>query len=176
MTVNQFKGFVVIGRIGQSKTYEELLAELGSARQGQDRRHRANQAAKTFPVYLANYQPLITAVLGQAGLTIDDIQTINFADDEKAALAFISGEGDFYIGGLPSEINLLMNHSDQFQLIGGAEIPGSGRPHGTATSHRRRTGWRRMRTPHSRSWRCRTAIIGMSRKTSARSCPSSSRR
>lgn len=123
LTVNQFKGFVVIGRIGQSKTYEELLTELGNA---DDAKNAAieQMKGKTFPVYLANYQPLITAVVEQAGLSFDDVQTINFADDEKAALAFISGEGDFYIGGLPSEINLLMNHSDQFQLIGGAEILG----------------------------------------------------
>jgi len=57
-------------------------------------------------------------------LTIDDITTINFADDEKTALAAIGGEGDFYIGGLPSEINLLMNHAEDFQLIGGSEILG----------------------------------------------------
>ena len=123
LTVNQFKGFVVIGRIGQSRTYEELLAEHGSADQAM-KAAIEQLKGKTFPVYLANYQPLITAVLEQAGMSFEDVQTINFADDEKAALAFISGEGDFYIGGLPSEINLLMNHSDQFQLIGGAEILG----------------------------------------------------
>lgn len=123
LTVNQFKGFVVIGRIGQSKPYADALAELGTP-------EAAKQATieqmkgKTFPVYLANYKPLMTAVLEQAGLSLDDVTTVNFADDEKAALAFISGEGDFYMGGLPSEINLLMNHPDQFQLIGGAEILG----------------------------------------------------
>jgi hypothetical protein len=123
LTVNQFKGFVVIGRVGQSKSYDELLAELGDAA-------KAKQAAieqmkgKTFPVYLANYQPLMTAVLEQAGLGLEDVQTINFADDEKAALAFIGGKGEFYMGGLPSEINLLMNHPDQVKLIGGAEILG----------------------------------------------------
>ena len=123
LTVNQFKGFVVVGRVGQSKSYDELLAELGSA-------DKAKMAAiqqmkgKTFPVYLANYQPLISAVLRQAGMSLSDVQTINFADDEKAALAFIGGKGDFYMGGLPSEINLLMNHPDQFKLIGGAEILG----------------------------------------------------
>jgi ABC-type nitrate/sulfonate/bicarbonate transport system substrate-binding protein len=123
LTVNQFKGFVVIGRIGQSRTYAELLTELGNADAARTAAIRQMEG-KTFPVYLANYQPLITAVLEQAGLGIDDVRTVNFADDEKAALAFISGEGDFYLGGLPSEINLLMNHPDQFQLIGGAEILG----------------------------------------------------
>ncbi len=123
LTVNQFKGFVVIGRVGQSKSYDELLADLGSA----DKARTAaiqQMKGKTFPVYLANYRPLITAVLEQAGMSLDDVQTINFADDEKAALAYIGGNGEFYMGGLPSEINLLMNHPDQFKLIGGAEILG----------------------------------------------------
>ena len=68
--------------------------------------------------------PLLTAVLEQGGLTVDDVTTINFPDDEKAALAAISGEGEFYMGGLPSEMNLLMNHPEEFKLIGGAEILG----------------------------------------------------
>jgi ABC-type nitrate/sulfonate/bicarbonate transport system substrate-binding protein len=123
MTVNQFKGFVVIGRQGASKSYDEFLAELGDPKE-------ATKAAvqqlkgKTFPIYEANYLPLLTAVLEQGGLTIADIKTINFADDEKAALAMIGGEGDFYIGGLPSETNLLQNHPEDFKLIGGAEILG----------------------------------------------------
>jgi ABC-type nitrate/sulfonate/bicarbonate transport system substrate-binding protein len=131
LTVNQFKGFVVLGRQGKSKSYKEFLAELGDAK-------KAKQATieqlkgKTFPVYLANYQPLLTAVLEQAGLSISDVKTINFPDDEKAALAAISGVGDFYIGGLPSEINLLMNHPDDFKLIGGMEILG---PAGLWYSH-----------------------------------------
>ena len=45
--------------------------------------------------------------------------------NEKAALAMIGGEGDFYIGGLPSETNLLQNHPEDFKLIGGAEDPWS---------------------------------------------------
>lgn len=123
MTVNQFKGFVVIGRQGLSKSYDEFLQELNDP-------EKAKLAAidqlkgATFPIYEANYLPMLTAVLEQGNLTIDDIKTINFPDDEKAALAMISGEGDFYIGGLPSEINLLMNHPDSFKLIGGAEILG----------------------------------------------------
>lgn len=123
LTVNQFKGFVVIGRVDQSKSYEELRASLGDA----DKARLAaiqQMKGKTFPVYLANYQPLMTAVLEQGGMHLEDVQTINFADDEKAALAYIGGKGDFYMGGLPSEINLLMNHADQFKLIGGAEILG----------------------------------------------------
>ena len=123
LTVNQFKGFVVIGRQGKSRSYQEVLAELGDAEQAK-RATIAQFKNKTFPIYLANYQPLLTAVLEQAGLKFEDVKTINFADDEKAALATIGGTGDFYIGGLPSEINVLMNHSDEFKLIGGSEILG----------------------------------------------------
>ena len=123
MTVNQFKGFVVIGRQGQIKSYDEFLDELGDPAEAQKATIQQFEG-KSFPIYEANYIPLLTAVLEQGGLTIDDVTTINFADDEKAALAMISGEGDLYMGGLPSEINLLMNHPDDFKLIGGAEILG----------------------------------------------------
>jgi ABC-type nitrate/sulfonate/bicarbonate transport system substrate-binding protein len=123
LTVNQFKGFVIVGRKGKAKTYSEFLKEL----------HDANKAkvatiqqfkGKTWPEYRVNYEPLIKGVLEQAGMTLDDIKIINFADDEKAALAMIGGTGDFYMGGLPSEINLLFRHRDQFILIGGAEVLG----------------------------------------------------
>src|SRR3990172_9998442 len=57
-------------------------------------------------------------------MTLADVTIINLPDDEKAALAFIGGTGDFYMGGLPSEINILQNHGDEFELIGGSEILG----------------------------------------------------
>jgi ABC-type nitrate/sulfonate/bicarbonate transport system substrate-binding protein len=122
-TVNQFKGFVVLGRQGASKSYAEFLTELNDPEEAKVAAIQQLKG-KTFPIYEANYLPLLTAVLEQGGLTIDDINTINFPDDEKAALAMIGGEGDFYIGGLPSEINLLMNHPQDFKLIGGSEILG----------------------------------------------------
>ncbi|KAB2904011.1 MAG: ABC transporter substrate-binding protein [Anaerolineae bacterium] len=123
LTVNQFKGFVVIGRVGQAKTYQEFLDELGDPVAATTATIEQFEGA-TWPMYSANYEPLLRATLDQGGLTIDDVEIINFPDDEKAALAMIGGTGDFYIGGLPSEINLLSNHPDEFVLIGGAEILG----------------------------------------------------
>lgn len=123
LTVNQFKGFVVIGRQGQAKSYQDFLAELGDPGKAQKATIEQFKGA-TWPVYRANYEPLLRATLGQGGLTLDDIKLVNFADDEKAALAMIGGTGDFYMGGLPSEINLLSNHPDEFVLVGGAEILG----------------------------------------------------
>ena len=123
LTVNQFKGFVLIGREGAARTYEDFLAELGDPAAAQVATLEQVRG-KTFPMYSANYETLLKATLGQAGMTLDDVTIINLPDDEKAALAFIGGTGDFYMGGLPSEINILQNHPDEFELIGGSEILG----------------------------------------------------
>ncbi len=123
LTVNQFKGFVVVGRKGRAKTYREFLKELGDPNKARTATIQQFKG-KTWPEYRVNYEPLIRGVLEQAGLKLEDINIVNFADDEKAALAMIGGTGDFYMGGLPSEINLLFRHPDQFILIGGAEILG----------------------------------------------------
>jgi ABC-type nitrate/sulfonate/bicarbonate transport system substrate-binding protein len=123
LTVNQFKGFVVVGRKGKCKTYQEFLDELKdpeAAKKATIEQFRGT----TWPEYRVNYEPLIRGMLEQAGLTLDDITIIDFPDDEKAALAMIGGTGDFYMGGLPLETNLLMNHPDKFVLVGGAEILG----------------------------------------------------
>jgi ABC-type nitrate/sulfonate/bicarbonate transport system substrate-binding protein len=123
INTDQFKGFIVIGRKGQVKTYDEFLTELGDPEKAKKATIEQFRG-KTWPIYRANYEPLLTATLGQAGMTIDDVEILNFPDDEKSALAMIGGTGDFYMGGLPAEINLLLNHSDQFVLVGGADILG----------------------------------------------------
>lgn len=123
LTVNQFKGFVVIGRQGQAKSYDEFLAELGDPEEARKATIAQFEGA-TWPMYRANYETLLKATLDQGGLTLDDVELVNFPDDEKAAIAMVGGTGDFYMGGLPSEINLLSNHPDEFMLIGGAEILG----------------------------------------------------
>lgn len=123
LTVNQFKGFVVVGRKGKSKTYQDFLKDLGDANKAKVATIQQFKG-KTWPEYRVNYEPLLKAVLDQGGLKLEDINIVNFADDEKAAIAMIGGTGDFYMGGLPSEINLLLRHPDDFVLIGGAEILG----------------------------------------------------
>jgi ABC-type nitrate/sulfonate/bicarbonate transport system substrate-binding protein len=124
LTVNQFKGFAIIGRRGQSKTYWDFLDELGDP----DKARRATLMqiiGKSFPMYTANYTAVMKGLLEDIGYTLDDVTLINFPDDEKAAIAMIGGTGDFYMGGLPSEINLIMNHGDDYHLLGGAEIMGA---------------------------------------------------
>ncbi len=123
LTVNQFKGFVVVGRRGKAKTYAEFLEELGDPEEAKLATIQQLKGS-TWPMYRANYEPLLKGTLEQGGLTLDDVEIINFPDDEKSALAMIGGTGDFYMGGLPAETNLLRNHPEEFMLIGGAEILG----------------------------------------------------
>jgi ABC-type nitrate/sulfonate/bicarbonate transport system substrate-binding protein len=120
---NQYKGFVVVGRTGKAKTYQDFLKELGDAEKAKVATIQQFKGT-TWPEYKVNYEPTIKAVLEQGGLSLSDVTILNFADDEKAALAMVGGTGDFYTGGLPAEVNLMMRHSDQFMLIGGAEILG----------------------------------------------------
>lgn len=123
LTVNQFKGFVLVGRQGRSKSYAEFLSELNDPEKAKAATIR-QVVGKTFAMYRPNYEPLVRAMLEQVGLSLEDVRIVEFADDEKAALAMIRGVGDFYMGGLPSEVNLLMNHPKDFKLIGGVEILG----------------------------------------------------
>jgi ABC-type nitrate/sulfonate/bicarbonate transport system substrate-binding protein len=123
ITTDQFKGFVVIGRKGEVTTYDEFLEDLGDPEEAKLATIEQFRGA-TWPIYRANYDPLLSATLSQAGMTLDDVEIINFPDDEKSALAMIGGTGDFYMGGLPAEINLLTNYPDDFVLVGGSEILG----------------------------------------------------
>jgi ABC-type nitrate/sulfonate/bicarbonate transport system substrate-binding protein len=123
-TTNQFKGFIVVGRKDQITPYSEFLTQLGDA-------EKAKQATiaqfkgKTIAAYYPHREALIRAILEQGGLTMDDIFKLEFPDDEKAALAMVGGTGDLYLGGLPGELNLLMNHPDKFINVGGHEIMGA---------------------------------------------------
>jgi ABC-type nitrate/sulfonate/bicarbonate transport system substrate-binding protein len=123
MTTNQFKGFAVIGRKGQVKTYAEFLEELGDPEEAKQAT-LAQFKDSTWSVNLGPFETLISAMLSQADMTLDDIEVIGFSDDQKAALAFINGEGDFYTGSLPQETRLLLDFPDEFVNVGGDEIIG----------------------------------------------------
>jgi ABC-type nitrate/sulfonate/bicarbonate transport system substrate-binding protein len=123
VTTNQFKGFAVIGRMGEAKTYDELLEELGDPEQAKQATLEQFKGSN-WAIHEASFRSLISAMLSQAGMTLDDINIISFADDQKAALAFIRGEGDFYTGSLPQEARMLQDFPDQFVNVGGHEIIG----------------------------------------------------
>jgi ABC-type nitrate/sulfonate/bicarbonate transport system substrate-binding protein len=123
VTTNQYRGFVLIGRKGAAKTYDEFNKELGDANAAV-KATLEQVRGKTFPMYAANYETLLKATIGQNNMTLDDVKVVNFPDDQKAALAFIGGTGDFYMGGLPSEVSILQGREDEFQIIGGSDLLG----------------------------------------------------
>jgi len=118
--VGFFKGFNFIGRKGKSKPFDELIAEMGLKKAKETRLKEFK--GKTFCL-VPIFQSLVADTLAQIGLTTDDIKVINFASDDKAAVAFIRGVGDFYIGSLPQQRKML-KMSDQFINAGGSKLLG----------------------------------------------------
>lgn len=121
MITNQFKGFIVVGRTGQTDTFEELSASIGPDAAKERILHGLR--GKTFVIQRAGYEALLVAALDQVGMTIDDIEIVDMPDDSAAALAFTSGTGDYYIGSLPQEARLLQE-PDRFVNVGGTDILG----------------------------------------------------
>lgn len=119
-TVGFFKGFIFVGRKGQIQPFDDLVAEQGLERAKEIRLNEFR--GKSFTI-IPQRKPLIADALAQVGISIDEVQLLNFADDQKAATAFLSGTGDFYIGSLPQERRLL-SMEDRFVNAGGAEVLG----------------------------------------------------
>ncbi|MCX6089106.1 MAG: ABC transporter substrate-binding protein [Candidatus Atribacteria bacterium] len=121
-TVGFFKGFIFVGRKDKTKPFSELLKEMD---QSKAKEFQLNEfKGKEFAI-IPQRKPLILDAIAQVGLKAEDIKFLQFADDQKAATAFIKGSGDFYIGSLPQEQRLL-KMSDQFVNVGGSEILGPG--------------------------------------------------
>lgn len=119
--VGFFKGFIFIGRKEKTKPFDELVAEMGLEKAKETRLKEFK--GKTFSLMMAGFKWIVADTLAQVGLTLDDVKIINFADDQKAAAAFIRGTGDFYMGSLPQEQKLL-KMPDRFVNVGGSEILG----------------------------------------------------
>ncbi len=118
--VGFFKGFFFVGRRTQVKPFDELAKEMGLEAAKEFRLKEFK--GKSFCV-IPQRRPLILDAIAQVGLTEKDVNFLMFADDQKAATAFIGGSGDFYIGSLPQQTRLLQM-SDEFVNAGGTEILG----------------------------------------------------
>lgn len=121
LITNQFKGFILIGRKGQTDTFEELSTEIGA--EAAKEQILNSLKGKTFTIRSSSYQALLSAALGQVGLTLDDIEIADFSSDSQAGIAFAGGTGDYYIGSLPQEAKLLES-PDDFVNVGGTDILG----------------------------------------------------
>lgn len=119
----QFKGFILIGRKGEAPSYQELIDAGRTPEQARQEIFRYVKG-KTFTVHKPVYEALIDGMLENAGLTASDIKIVDLPDDSKAANAFLGGTGDFYMGSLPQETNLLLRHGDKVVNMGGTEILG----------------------------------------------------
>ena len=117
-----FKGFIYVGRKGEIKSIDELIEEVGLEKAVEMRRKEFK--GKSFCI-IPQRKPLIADTIQQVGLDIDDVTLRNFADDQKAAMAFMRGEGDFYMGSLPQERRLLQE-PDEYVNAGGSEVLGPG--------------------------------------------------
>ena len=115
-----FKGFFFIGRSNEIKPFEEIKKEMGVE---EAKEFRLNQfKGKEFSI-IPQRKGLIIDAVNQVGLTADDISFLEFADDQKAAIAFMKGSGDFYIGSLPQQQKLL-DMGDEYINVGGSDILG----------------------------------------------------
>ncbi len=121
-TIGFFQGFIFVGRQGEFKSIEDLVAEMGIEAAKEFRLKEFE--GKSFNI-IPQRKALILDAIQQVGLTADDVEFINFADDQKAAVAFIAGTGDFYIGSLPQERKLI-KMEDEYVNAGGSEILGPG--------------------------------------------------
>jgi ABC-type nitrate/sulfonate/bicarbonate transport system substrate-binding protein len=123
LNVCQFKGFVFIGRKGQTKTFNELMEEIKDFKIAQVKVFE-QMKGKKFILNKTSFGGMLKGALSNAGLTLDDVEIIDFADDAKAAAAFLRGEGDYYTGSLPQEVKLLSE--DGFVAVAGNEAIGPG--------------------------------------------------
>lgn len=117
--VGYFKGFFFVGRKGEMTEWSDLVAEMGLDEAIEYRRNEFK--GKTICV-IPQKISLVVDMLEQVGLSEDDVEFLQFADDQKGATAFMSGSGDIYIGGIPQQMTL--TKMDEFINLGGYEILG----------------------------------------------------
>jgi ABC-type nitrate/sulfonate/bicarbonate transport system substrate-binding protein len=117
MITNQYKGFVVVGRAGKTKTYAEFLSQDGGVQ---------SKAAYDFVRYLKGKSidtwktadlSIVESLMEQGGLTASDVTINDFPDLNKAAEAYLHGTGDYYIGDLDQQAKMLYDPSLKGQFV-----------------------------------------------------------
>lgn len=124
LTINQFKGFIIVGRTGAPE-FDKLVANGATEDEARSEIYQYIKG-KTFIGNEAIFGALVDGLLEYSSLERSDIKIIDLADDAKAATAFLQGQGDFYMGSLAQESKLLGDYPDQFVNVGGPEVLGPG--------------------------------------------------
>jgi len=131
--LNIFKGYAIIADKDKGfKTYEELLKETNDPKQAAVEAGKQLKGKSIVTTSGAAFYMVLEQALVNAGLTMDDVKVVDMEPDVGVS-AFISGTGDFYLGGLPQREKL---QSEGYSaLISGEEIgPGAVSLAGLATT------------------------------------------
>lgn len=120
---NVFKGFAIMSRSDTDvKTYQQLLEEAGDPLTAAIEAGKQMKGKSIVTTSGATFYMVVEQALKNAGLTIKDVKIVDMEPDAGVS-AFISGVGDFYLGGLPQRERL--QEQGYPALISGEEI-GSG--------------------------------------------------
>lgn len=119
---DQFKGFVYTGREGQIETFEQMMEKNGGDFEKAQKDTLQQFKGKKILMVESSFGSMMKSALEQVDLSYDDVNIMNFQNDAQAATAFLRGEGDLYIGGLPQEMRLL--NESGFVAVAGNEVLG----------------------------------------------------
>lgn len=104
--LSQFRGFAFIVRKDDGFTpYPDLAEELSPDEARKE--SIAQMKGKSIVTIPSSFEATIDATLSQAGLSKQDVEIQAFNESSTASVAFIRGEGDVYVGGLPETVKLL---------------------------------------------------------------------
>lgn len=123
LSESQFRGFAFVARKGKYKNYEEFFEELGNPKAARTATIKQFKGQNLVTIE-SSFKATIAATLEEAGLSYDDIDVTNFDESATAAVAFIRGEGDLFMGGLPETVKLVKEHPDEYEVVIGAEDMG----------------------------------------------------
>lgn len=120
LLTNQFKGFVIVGRPGEVKPYSEYAAASDDAEAAKRDFVQNELRGRSFCIVKSLQIAALSGMLELGGVTTKEIKVVDFADQAKAANAFIRGECDFYTGAVPQEARLLYSEDFEGQFIAAA--------------------------------------------------------
>ena len=121
---NIFKGFAIMARKDSGiKTYDQLFKELNDPQKAAVEAGKQLKGKTVVTTSGATFYMVLEQALLNAGLTMKDVKVVDMEPDAGAS-AFVSGTGDFYLGGLPQREKLQgLGHP---ALISGEQIgPGA---------------------------------------------------
>lgn len=119
----QFKGFAFVGRSGEIKTFDDFVNEGMSADDAQMATIQQFKG-KEIVTIKSSFGATINATLEEADLKPNDVTILNFQDSPSAAVTYIRGTGDIFMGGLPETVKLLKQSGDKYLTVIGAEDMG----------------------------------------------------